>query len=72
LVLEGLGHLYLNQTKKGLIFIGIGTIFVILSFVEEWMGFFFIPFYIWVVYDSHKQCKIHNQYVAETGKNPEW
>jgi len=35
-------------------------------------GLFFIPFYIWVVYDSHKQCKIHNQYVAETGKNPEW
>ena len=71
-VYTGLGHLYLNQTKRGLIFIGIGTVFVILSFVDEWMGLTIIPFYIWVIYDSYKQCKIYNQYVREMGKNPEW
>ena len=72
LVYTGLGHLYLNQTKKGLIFIGIGTVFVVLSLIEEWFGLTFLPFYIWVIYDAYKQCKLYNQYVRETGKNPEW
>jgi hypothetical protein len=49
---------------------------MILIFVEADFSAFmiipFIPYSIWVIFDSYKQCKLYNKHIEETGKKPEW
>mgnify|MGYP001250238264 FL=1 len=71
-ILTGLGHLYIEQIKKGIIFVGIGLALWIFSIVEVSALFVSIPFWGWVIYDSYKQVKLYNKFVEENGKKPEW
>lgn len=72
IVLTGLGHFYINHFKRGGIFLGIGILTVVLSFVNEFIAIISIPFWIFTVYDAYKQCKIYNKHLEETGKKIEW
>jgi len=68
----GLGHIYIAQIKKGIIYVAIGLVFSILGFVEVLTLLLFFPIMIWVVYDAYKQCKFYNKTLEETGRKPEW
>ena len=72
LVLSGLGHLYIEQIKKGVIYVAIGFTLATLSWVDLLILIPLIPFYAWVIYDSYKQVKLYNKFVEENGKKPEW
>ncbi len=72
LVLSGLGHLYIEQIKKGVIYVAIGFTLAALSWIDLLILIPLIPFYAWVVYDSYKQVKLYNKFVEENGKKPEW
>ena len=71
-ILSGLGHLYIEQIKKGIIFVGIGLALWIFSIFEVFALLASIPFWGWVIYDSYKQVKLYNKFVEENGKKPEW
>ena len=71
-ILEGLGHLYIDQTKKGVIFVGIGLVLWAFTFVNIFALFVALPFWGWVLYDSYTQVKLYNKFVEENGKRPEW
>jgi len=72
IILEGLGHIYIEQTKKGVIFVGIGLALWIISFLDLFTLVVAIPFWAWVLYDSYKNVKLYNKFVGENGKKPEW
>ena len=72
LVLSGLGHLYIEQIKKGVIYVAIGFTLAVLSWIDLLILIPLIPFYAWVIYDSYKQVKLYNKFVEENGKKPEW
>jgi len=72
IILEGLGHLYIEQTKKGVIFVGIGLVLWVITFVDLFALVVSIPFWGWVLYDSYKNVKLYNKFVEENGKKPEW
>ena len=55
LVLSGLGHLYIEQIKKGVIYVAIGFTLAVLSWIDLLILIPLIPFYAWVIYDSYKQ-----------------
>ena len=71
-ILDGLGHLYIEQTKKGVIFVSIGLVLWAFTFVDVFALVVGIPFWGWVLYDSYKQVKLYNKFVEENGKKPEW
>ena len=69
---SGLGHLYINQIKKGIIFLAIGFVLGSLSWFDLLLLIPLVPFWIWVMYDSYMQVKLYNKFVEENGKRPEW
>ena len=71
-ILEGLGHLYIEQTKKGVIFAGIGLALWIITFLDPFALVVAIPFWAWVLYDSYKNVKLYNKFVGENDKKPKW
>ena len=71
-VLEGLGHLYIEQTKKGVIFVAIGLVLYVITFVDVFALVIALPFWAWVLYDAYKNVKLYNKFVEENGKKPEW
>ncbi len=72
IVLSGIGHIYIEQIKKGIIFIAVGFTLGVLMWIELLLLIAFVPFYAWVIYDSYKQVKLYNKFVEENGKKPEW
>jgi len=71
-LLEGLGHLYIEQTKKGAIFAGIGLALWAFTFIDIFALIVSLPFWGWVLYDAYKQVTLYNKFVEENGKKPEW
>ena len=69
---SGLGHLYISQIKKGIIFLAIGFVLGSLSWFDFLLLIPLVPFWIWVMYDSYMQVKLYNKFVEENGKRPEW
>jgi len=72
IVLSGIGHIYIEQIKKGIIFIAVGFTLAVFMWIELLLLIPLIPFYAWVIYDSYKQVKLYNKFVEENGKKPEW
>ena len=72
IIWSGLGHLYIRQIKKGIIFLAICCVLGSLVWIDFLLLIPLIPFWIWVTYDSYMQVKLYNKFVEENGKRPEW
>ena len=72
IIWSGLGHLYIGQIKKGIIFLAICFVLGSLVWIDFLLLIPLIPFWIWVTYDSYMQVKLYNKFVEENGKRPEW
>ena len=69
--LGGIGHIYLGNITRGIVILIVGIILLVVSAVTFGIGLIIlIPFAIWVVFDSRKQCKHYNDHLEQTGKPP--
>jgi|TARA_B110000467_G_C18295519_1_gene467718 TM2 domain-containing membrane protein YozV len=69
--LGGIGHIYLGNITRGFVILIAGFILLIISAVTFGIGLIIlIPFAIWVVFDSRKQCKYYNDHLEQTGRPP--
>ena len=69
--LGGIGHIYLGNITRGIVILIVGIILLVVSAVTFGIGLIIlIPFAIWVVFDSRKQCKHYNDHLEQTGKTP--
>jgi TM2 domain-containing membrane protein YozV len=69
--LGGIGHIYLGNITRGFVILIVGFILLIISAVTFGIGLIIlIPFAIWVVFDSRKQCKYYNDHLEQTGRPP--
>jgi TM2 domain-containing membrane protein YozV len=69
--LGGIGHLYLGKIIKGIVILIVGIILLIITVFTMGIGLIvLIPYALWVIYDSYKQCKHYNNYLEETGRPP--
>jgi predicted RND superfamily exporter protein len=69
--LGGIGHIYLGNITRGIVILIVGIILLIASAVTFGIGLIIlIPFAIWVVFDSRKQCKYYNDHLEQTGRPP--
>ena len=67
----GIGHLYLGKIIKGIVILIVGIIIAVIAVVTGGIGLIIlIPYALWVIYDSYKQCKHYNNYLEETGRPP--
>ena len=58
--------------KKGVIFVAIGLVLYVITFVDVFALVVALPFWAWVLYDAYKNVKLYNKFVEENGKKPEW
>ena len=69
--LGGIGHIYLGNITRGIVILIVGIILLLASAVTFGIGLIIlIPFAIWVVFDSRKQCKYYNDHLEQTGRPP--
>jgi TM2 domain-containing membrane protein YozV len=69
--LGGIGHIYLGNITRGIVILIVGIILLVVAAVTMGIGLIIlIPFAIWVVFDSRKQCKHYNDHLEQTGKPP--
>ena len=69
--LGGIGHIYLGLIGKGIVILIVGIILLVVTFFTLGIGLIvLIPFAIWVVFDSRKQCKYYNDHLQRTGRPP--
>ena len=69
--LGGIGHIYLGNITRGIVILIVGIVLLVVSVVTIGIGLVvLIPFAIWVVFDSRKQCKYYNDHLEQTGKPP--
>jgi TM2 domain-containing membrane protein YozV len=71
---EGIGHLYIGKTHRGITLLligwGISISYALFSFMslpmaEIIIGMSFLGFWIWQVYDANKLAKQHNETVIQ-------
>jgi len=77
--LEGIGHIYLGQTGKGIGLLLIGWVLSASAFllviggiivVAVILGIGVFVFWIWQAYDANKQAKYYNEILLQNGKAP--
>lgn len=69
-IFEGIGHLYIGKTKKGIGILIAGWILIALSFVFIPISIITFVLWIWQAYDAHKQAKHYNEFLANNGRAP--
>lgn len=71
---EGIGHIYIGKTRRGITLLLIGWVLSIstaisssigLNIANVLIGISFFAFWIWQVYDVNKLVKQHNEYVIQ-------
>ena len=84
LVILGLGHLYLGASRRGIGFLIVGLVMLIVGLpavlsnhpgtilVGTVILISTIPLFIWQIIDSRKLCRQYNDYYEEYGKAPNW
>ncbi len=67
---QGIGHLYVGKTKKGIALLVVGWILGGLAILFFPLAIVSFVFWVWQSYDAYKKAKHYNEYLARNGKGP--
>jgi len=69
--ITGLGQLYNHEISKGIIFLIVGILLNILSFLTGFiLCVVLVPFWIYGMYDAYSRANHYNQALRATGRPP--